>query len=33
MGRVNLENDVKFQIHGPFKLGNKFLIGLLKTMN
>ena len=24
MGRVNLENDVKFLIHGPFELGHYF---------
>ena len=32
MGGVNLENDVKFQIHEPFELGHKYLSGLLKTM-
>ena len=24
VGRVNLENDIKFQIHGPFELGSYF---------
>ena len=32
VGGVNLENDVKFQIHKPFKLGSLFIIGLLRTM-
>ena len=32
MGGVNLENGVKFQIHGRFELGSLFFIALLKTM-
>ena len=29
---INFENEVKFQLHGPFELISYFFIGLLKTM-
>ena len=30
VGGVNLENDVKFQIHGPFEPGSSFFIGFCR---
>ena len=30
MGGVNLENDVKFQIHGPFELGSQFFYRIIE---